>query len=352
MKIAVLSDIHANYPALEAVCQHAQDRAERFWFLGDMVGYGPYPVECLNWLRANVKDEEWVLGNHDAMLLALSLRERWKKDWEGDDDAQNKAKEQNGFAFRELAEVENHEQRYISQKEKEYQLATAGAAVGKRPHRVIAALRLNLEAIAESNEAKTFWQKTFTESRSKPKMIPLSGIDYWLVHASRLPDEQMGHYVYPWSMPPYPLERNPHVLPPEINELRAVFAQSQRQICQWHGHTHVAYLVTLDDPQEAIQPLSVKINTPYKLGKAITLVNPGSVGQPRNGDDRACYAVLDTEERTITFHRVPYPKEKTLRLLRGKGYPNEVVDLLRDSPYVKDGGEAWEKNFKEQKDDV
>lgn len=348
MKIAVLSDIHANYSALEAVCQHAKDRAERFWFLGDVVGYGPHPVECLNWLRANVKDAEWVLGNHDAMLLALSLRERWKKDWEGDADSQNKAKEQNRFAFRELAEVENPECPYLSEDEKK-QLTAAGAADGKRPHRVVAALRLNLEAIAESNEAKTFWQKTFTESRREPKMIPSKSVDYWLVHASRLPDEQMGPYIYPWSMPPY---RPPHYLVGEINELRGIFSQTKRPLCQWHGHTHVAYLVTLNDPQDAIEPLSVKINTPYKLGKAITLVNPGSVGQPRNGDDRACYAVLDTEERTVTFHRVPYPKEKTLRLLRRKGYPPEVVDLLRDSPYVKDGGETWEKNFKEQKDDV
>jgi predicted phosphodiesterase len=350
MKIAVLSDIHANYPALQAVWQHAKDRAERFWFLGDVAGYGPNPVECLDWLCANVNDEEWVLGNHDAMLLALSLRERWKEDWEGDIDSQNKAKERNGFAFRELAAVENPERRYLSEEEKK-QIAIGGAANSKRPHRVIAALRLNLEAIAKSNEAKTFWQRTFTESWSLPKMFPSEGVDYWLVHASRLPGEQMDPYIYPWSIVPPYLPPAQNLLPPEIAELRAVFARTNRPLCQWHGHTHVAYLVALDDPQDAIQPLSVKINTPYKLGKAITLVNPGSVGQPRNGDDRACYAVLDTDERVITFHRVTYPKKKTLRQLSAEGYPNEVEVLLNDSPYVKDGGETWEKNFKEQKED-
>src|SRR3989304_2695012 len=102
MRVAILSDIHANYFALEAVREHAlqKQRVECFWYLGDIVGYGPQPVECLDWLRSEVSNDHWVLGNHDAMLLGLDIRERWTEDA----DAQIRAKEKNRFAFQELAD--------------------------------------------------------------------------------------------------------------------------------------------------------------------------------------------------------------------------------------------------------
>jgi putative phosphoesterase len=65
MKVLILSDVHANWPALEAVI-----RAERSWdevvFCGDAVDYGPHPVECVRWLRANTTHA--VRGNHDNAL--------------------------------------------------------------------------------------------------------------------------------------------------------------------------------------------------------------------------------------------------------------------------------------------
>ncbi|HWG85043.1 MAG TPA: metallophosphoesterase, partial [Deinococcales bacterium] len=71
MRTLVLGDIHANAPALEAVLAHA--RAQRFddvVFVGDAVGYGPHPVEVLDWLQA--LNARCVLGNHDVWLIGLA----------------------------------------------------------------------------------------------------------------------------------------------------------------------------------------------------------------------------------------------------------------------------------------
>src|SRR5215203_5785415 len=75
MKIAVLSDVHANLYALEQVLDEAANemKVEQYWSLGDIVGYGPNPVNTLLFLKRYVDSEAWVMGNHDAMLADLVL---------------------------------------------------------------------------------------------------------------------------------------------------------------------------------------------------------------------------------------------------------------------------------------
>ena len=67
MRILVISDIHANYTALEAVLNEAT-AIDEVWCLGDLVGYGPDPNECINRLK-NLPKLSCVVGNHDAALL-------------------------------------------------------------------------------------------------------------------------------------------------------------------------------------------------------------------------------------------------------------------------------------------
>src|SRR6266498_3268202 len=103
MRIAVLSDIHSNYYALERVLDHArQSGVDRYWLLGDLVGYGPHPVECMQWFKDNYHRIDWVMGNHDAMLLAWTLREQIKQKAGND----NQIRQVNALAFKELAELE------------------------------------------------------------------------------------------------------------------------------------------------------------------------------------------------------------------------------------------------------
>ena len=67
-RLLVLSDIHANWPALVAVLEHAQGRYDSIWSLGDVVGYGPHPVECVEFLLRYVTPLRWRVGNHDLAM--------------------------------------------------------------------------------------------------------------------------------------------------------------------------------------------------------------------------------------------------------------------------------------------
>jgi predicted phosphodiesterase len=90
------------------------------------------------------------------------------------------------------------------------------------------------------------------------------------------------------------------------------------------GHTHVPSLFRAGREQ---QPGRVAYNIPYPLAPRAFL-NPGSVGQPRDEDPRAAYAVIDLAAGSITFHRSTYPVEETQRRIRARGLPAIFADRL------------------------
>jgi diadenosine tetraphosphatase ApaH/serine/threonine PP2A family protein phosphatase len=90
------------------------------------------------------------------------------------------------------------------------------------------------------------------------------------------------------------------------------------------GHTHVPSLFR---PGDARQQGRVLYETPYPLAPRAFL-NPGSVGQPRDGDPRAAYAVLDLAAGTVTFHRSIYRVDETQRRIRERGLPSIFADRL------------------------
>ena len=91
------------------------------------------------------------------------------------------------------------------------------------------------------------------------------------------------------------------------------------------GHTHVPSLYRAGKEQ---QPGRVVYDTPYPLAPRAFL-NPGSVGQPRDGDPRAAYAVIDLPAATVTFHRSTYRVEETQRRIHERGLPAIFADRLR-----------------------
>jgi len=101
------------------------------------------------------------------------------------------------------------------------------------------------------------------------------------------------------------------------------------------GHTHVPMLVE-EIPQEAGTPKGGSIcrfsplfhGQTIALGERRLIINPGGVGQPRDGDPRASYAVLDTEARTITLHRVEYDIATTQRKMARAGLPAWLIYRL------------------------
>jgi diadenosine tetraphosphatase ApaH/serine/threonine PP2A family protein phosphatase len=218
MRVVIISDIHSNVPALEAVLKDAPSDLP-IWCLGDLVGYGPNPNECVELLRD--LEVECIVGNHDWAVMN-------KVDVQGfNPDAQ---------------------------------------------HSVIwTQMQLKPENLA------------YLES------LPLSLTkgDFTLVHGS--PREPVWEYI----------------LYPPIARLN--FAYFSTSYC-FVGHTHVPVIFRFQtkDGERVCESEQLIENGPQPLGKGRLIINPGSVGQPRDGDARASYAILDTDALTLEHRRIHY----------------------------------------------
>ena len=93
------------------------------------------------------------------------------------------------------------------------------------------------------------------------------------------------------------------------------------------GHSHIPFVATEQEGSlVAMAPL--RDGDVVKLGKERLIINPGGVGQPRDGDPRASYAVFESDARTLTLHRVEYDLEKAQRKIREAGLPPYLADRL------------------------
>ena len=112
------------------------------------------------------------------------------------------------------------------------------------------------------------------------------------------------------------------------NDARMAFESASKPLCLF-GHTHLpAILRKTDDALEGAAPdPNQEVVLPLQRG-AKYLVNVGSIGQPRDGDPRAGYGVLDAEEREITLFRVPYPIEKAQQKIIAAGLPASLANRL------------------------
>ena len=94
------------------------------------------------------------------------------------------------------------------------------------------------------------------------------------------------------------------------------------------GHSHLPLIFEWLDDQQRVQSLPPEPGVPVNLDGRRLILNPGSVGQPRDGNPRASYAMLDTEASTWTLHRTLYPVEITQERMRANGLPRRLVDRL------------------------
>jgi diadenosine tetraphosphatase ApaH/serine/threonine PP2A family protein phosphatase len=235
VRVGLLSDIHANLVALEAVLA-ALGKVDALWVTGDTVGYGPDPSDTLALLRE--RDALLVQGNHDR---AVATGE--------------------GLEF-------FHDR--------------AGIAAQLHSEWLSPAEREMLEA------------------------LPLTAVvdGFTLCHGS-LRDPL-------WE----------YVTSPEA--ATATLRIARTDYC-CNGHTHVPALFTMmGDIGVITRPPP---ETPQQLQRR-SLLNPGSVGQPRDGDPRAAYAVIDTDAGTATFYRASYRIDETQRRIRARGLPEMFADRL------------------------
>ena len=248
MRIAILSDIHANLEALEAVLEHLETvHVDECICLGDIVGYGADPNGCIERIRA--RTDHVVVGNHDHAAVGLT------------------------------------DTVYFTPHAREAARWTAG--------RLTPTHRLYLKRLP------------FVLTRN----------DALCVHST--PDDpEEWRYVF---------------TPPEI---RACMEQIESRFCLI-GHSHRPF-ICIEDPPTCSEADGAgggnKLSVLYpfaRMGReARALVNVGSVGQPRDRDPRAAFAVMDEEAGTVEILRVEYDIRRTQRKILRAGLPEFNAERL------------------------
>jgi predicted phosphodiesterase len=238
VRVAVISDIHGNLHALEAVlAELADERPDAIWCLGDLVGYGPRPNECTTTVARSATIS--LVGNHDLGVLGRL----------------------------DLADFS--------------------------PDAAIAAL-WSREVLED--DARTYLSRGRTSTRTH-------GCE--LFHAS--PRDPVWEYVL------------------SDETARAALRLTSSPVVLV-GHSHVALTFAAEDGGVAGQ--LAPDGTEIDLSTGRWLLNPGSVGQPRDGDPRAAYVLLDLGASRARFRRVPYAVERTQEEIRERGLPDTLAGRL------------------------
>jgi diadenosine tetraphosphatase ApaH/serine/threonine PP2A family protein phosphatase len=238
MRVAVLSDIHANLVALDTVLG-AIGSVDAIWQLGDVVGYGPEPDAVVERLR--MRGARGVRGNHDAAALGGPEIEWFNPD--------------------------------------------ARAAIEWTRDRIAPATRQWLGELPE----------TMTEA------------GHLLVHGS--PRDPIWEYV-----------TNSAVARANLAAL------GDGTTVGLHGHTHVPIAFREDDGR--IEVISPGDGSTLRLDRRRVLLNPGSVGQPRDGQPEASWLEIDTDRGAVTWHRVPYDVAGVQAAVRSAGLPSRLAERL------------------------
>ncbi|HTE64909.1 MAG TPA: metallophosphoesterase family protein [Candidatus Binatia bacterium] len=236
MRLAVLSDIHANLAALDAVREDLPT-VDQTWVLGDIVGYGPQPNEVIRALQE--MGARSVMGNHD------------------------------------------------------------GAAIG-----TVDASWFNPDAATAID-----WTAQVVDDNARAYLAALPEVrrdgELTAVHGS--PRDPTWEYV-----------TGPGVAAANLSAF-------DTRLCL-HGHTHVPVIFSAEDGRIEVVPATP--DAPLRLNAGRALVNPGSVGQPRDGNPAASYLVLDTDSGTAEFRRVSYDVGRTQQLMGEVGLPARLAERL------------------------
>ncbi len=238
MRVLVLSDIHANLEAFQAVLAVAGE-VDALWCLGDVVGYGPNPNECVD-LLFEQKEVRCLRGNHDA------------------------------------------------------------AAVGDLPP----------DSFNPEARSSMEWQREALDAASIEKLktqdTRLELGEVTLVHAS--PRQPILEYLL------------------DTQAAGDNFAYFESPFC-FVGHTHIPVHFALNGERRQPSMRIPKPNHQITL-EARSIINPGSVGQPRDRDPRAAFAIFDTAAHTWDYRRVSYDVAAVQAKMRAQGLPKRHIERI------------------------
>jgi len=231
----IVSDIHANYEALEAVLENARGRYDKILCLGDLVGYGADPNPVAEWVKTNVASV--VRGNHDRACTGTDSLE------------------------------------YFNPSARASALWTRGV-------------------LTPGN-----W--SYLEHLARGPLRIVDG-DFDLVHGS-------------------PLDEDEYLVGVEDVQFLGECLETK---LTFFGHTHLqgGFLLATRGVKGIVPDRVVQLEPDYYY-----LINPGSVGQPRDGDPRAAYALYSPEERTVEYGRVPYDVGKAASKILQAGLPESLA---------------------------
>ncbi|MFO0819273.1 MAG: metallophosphoesterase family protein [Pirellulales bacterium] len=229
MKRAIISDIHGNLEALQAVLSDIRDQGvEQIVCLGDVIGYGPNPRECLD---LAMEFSVCVLGNHDEAAC------------------------------------------------------------------------FNPEGFSSAAERAIFWTRSQLEHDDADPAVVARRWRFLMGRPSLVRD---GKFLYVHGSVRNPL--NEYVFPEDIHnprKLERLFSLIDGFCFQ--GHSHVPGVFTASGKFAAPDQVGSRVH----LGTEKLMINVGSVGQPRDGDPRSCYVIVD--DARVEFRRVSYPVDATAR---------------------------------------
>lgn len=246
-KIAVISDIHGNLHALEAVLRDIElKKPDEIWCLGDIVGYGAFPSECLELVKSHCS--VILAGNHDlASCGALNLEDF------------------------------NYEAR---------------------------------EAIEWTAERLLPEEVEFLKRLSPMAEVEVDGSKFILAHGSPL------NPVWEYVLTPY-----------ELLKCFYFLEENSQNVCLI-GHSHIQFYADYAENPPQIKKPDEKID----IGPDQKYVlNPGSVGQPRDYDSRAAYLLISFESENVyaSFYRVEYDIEAAAMAIIEEGLPIFLAQRLR-----------------------
>lgn len=249
MRALVISDIHGNFEALEAVLDAAEGAFDAVWNLGDMVGYGASPNEVVDLIRPLA--ELHVRGNHDRVCCGLT------------------------------------------------------SALGFNPVARTAANWTRNELTPEN----LAWLRTVPQGPLHPHQPEIT-----CAHGSPLHED---HYILNMRDAWAPLQQMPTAI-------------------TFFGHTHIqGGFSQKEHDWHELRPRYNARNDPESWAMPIApgtrhLINPGSIGQPRDCDWRAAFALYDSDAAEIVFHRVPYDVTAAQGRILMAGLPERLAARLRD----------------------